>query len=75
MSERAIRPFVIGRRNWLFSGSPEGAESSCAMYSLIETAKANGLNPDDYLLKVFERAPLIKTSEEWEGLLPWNIGD
>lgn len=75
VSERAIRPFVIGRRNWLFSGSPEGAESSCAMYSLIETAKANGLNPDDYLLKVFERAPLIKTSEEWEGLLPWNIGD
>jgi transposase len=75
VSERAIRPFVLGRKNWLFSGSPLGAESSCAMYSLIETAKHNSLNPNDYLLKVFEDAPLIKSAEEWEALLPWNLKD
>lgn len=72
-SENAIRPFVLGRKNWLFSGSPLGAESSCAMYSLIETAKHNRLNPYEYLLKVFETTPLIKNSEEWKQLLPWNI--
>jgi len=73
VSENAIRPFVLGRKNWLFSGSPEGAESSCAMYSLIETAKHNGLNPYEYLVKVFEAAPLLKNPEEWEAILPWNI--
>lgn len=73
VSENAIRPFVIGRKNWLFSGSPEGAESSCAMYSLIETAKQNGLNPYEYLLKIFESAPLSETPEDWKKLLPWNI--
>ena len=72
-SENAIRPFVLGRKNWLFSGSPSGAESSCAMYSLIETAKQNGRNPNDYLLSVFEKAPLVKSSEEWKNLLPWNM--
>ncbi|HPA10639.1 MAG TPA: IS66 family transposase [Treponemataceae bacterium] len=73
VSENAIRPFVLGRKNWLFSGSPEGAESSCAMYSLIETAKHNGLNPYEYLVKVFEAAPLLEKQEEWEAILPWNI--
>jgi transposase len=73
VSENAIRPFVLGRKNWLFSGSPEGAESSCAMYSLIETAKHNGLNPYEYLVKVFETAPLLEKQEEWESILPWNI--
>ena len=72
-AENAIRPFVLGRKNWLFSGSPSGAESSCAMYSLIETAKHNGLNPQEYLLKVFESAPLIRRDEDWTRLLPWNI--
>lgn len=73
IAEQAIRPFVIGRKNWLLSGSPKGAMSSCAMYSLIETAKQNSLNPNDYLRTVFERAPLVKTSEDWKALLPWNI--
>ena len=72
VSENAIRPFVLGRKNWLFSGSPLGAESSCAMYSLIETAKHNGLNPYEYLRKIFEAAPLVENLEEWEALLPWN---
>ena len=72
-SENAIRPFVLGRKNWLFSGSPAGAESSCAMYSLIETAKHNGFNPNEYLLRIFEAAPLIRSKKEWIDLLPWNI--
>ena len=72
-AERAIRPFVIGRKKWLFSGSPKGAESSCSMYSLIETASANGVNPNDYLRRVFEEAPQMKVSNNWETLLPWNI--
>ncbi len=72
-AEQAIRPFVLGRKNWLFSGSPKGAESSCAMYSLIETAKQNNVNPNDYLRRVFEEAPLMNESDNWEKLLPWNI--
>jgi transposase len=73
IAERAIRPFVVGRKNWLFAGSPKGAESSCAMYSLIETAKQNSVNPNDYLIKVFELAPSARTTEDWKALLPWNI--
>jgi transposase len=71
--ENAIRPFVLGRKNWLFNKSPEGAESSCGMYSLIETARQNGLDPLEYLRTLFERCPLAKTSGDWEKLLPWNI--
>jgi len=71
--ENAIRPFVLGRKNWLFNKSPKGAESSCGMFSLIETAKQNGLVPWDYLNTLFERAPYAFSSEDWEKLLPWNI--
>jgi len=71
--ENAIRPFVIGRKNWLFCQSVGGAESSCGMYSLIETAKQNGLVPFKYLMAVFEKAPFALTPEDWEKLLPWNI--
>jgi len=72
-SENAIRPFVLGRKNWLFNKSPAGAESSCGMYSLIETAKQNGLEPLRYLRTLFEKAPHAATAEDWEKLLPWNI--
>ena len=72
-SENAIRPFVLGRKNWLFSGSPDGAASSCGMYTLIETAKQNNLNPMEYLPLLFEKAPLAKTTADWKALLPWNI--
>jgi len=61
--ENAIRPFVLGRKNWLFSGSPAGAEASCALYTLIETAKANGLKPWDYLHHLFTELPIISESE------------
>jgi transposase len=72
-AENAIRPFVLGRKNWLFSGSPRGANASCAIYSLIETATRHGLNPFAYLHYVLDRAPNIDTDEEWDQLLPFNL--
>ncbi|MFP7754805.1 IS66 family transposase [Thermodesulfobacteriota bacterium B35] len=73
MAENSIRPFVLGRKNWLFSGTPEGAEASALLYSLIETAKANRLEPYAYLRHVFEKLPMAVTIEDVEALLPWNI--
>ena len=72
-AENAIRPFVVGRKNWLFSGTPEGAEASALFYSLIETAKANGLEPYSYLRYIFEKLPLAENLEDYEALLPWNL--
>ena len=71
--ENAIRPFVIGRKNWLFSGSPLGAHASAGIYSLIETAKANGHDPYRYLCYIFDRLPLCTSSSEQEALLPYNV--
>ncbi len=68
--ERAIRPFTLGRRNWLFSGSPRGAQASAFMYSLIETAKACGWEPKAYLTELFERYPHATTTEQRRALLP-----
>jgi hypothetical protein len=56
-AERSIKPFVIGRKNWLFNNTPSGADTSAVLYSLIETAKENGLNPYEYLTEVFRKAP------------------
>lgn len=72
-AENTIRPFVVGRKNWLFSGTPEGAEASALLYSLIETAKANKLEPYAYLRYIFEMLPLASSLEEYEALLPWNV--
>lgn len=72
-AENAIRPFVIGRKNWLFSATVSGAESSANLYSLIETAKANGLEPYSYLRHVFTLLPRAKTQIEVAALLPWNV--
>ncbi|MDB4837356.1 IS66 family transposase [Marinomonas sp.] len=75
-AERAIKPFVIGRKNWLFSNTGNGARSSAILYSIIETAKANGLIPYDYLVKVFEGLALLSDENDnnaLDGLLPWNI--
>ena len=72
-AENAIRPFVVGRKNWLFAGTPEGAEASALLYSLIETAKANGHEPYSYLRFIFEKLPHATTLTEYEALLPWNI--
>ncbi len=71
-AENAIRPFVVGRKNWLFSASQKGATSSANLYSLIETAKANGLEPYAYLKKIFTDLPNATTVEEIEKCLPWN---
>jgi transposase len=70
LAENAIRPFVLGRKNWLFAATPDGAHASAALYSIIETAKANGLEPYWYLRYLFERLPKAKTTEEYKALLP-----
>jgi transposase len=71
--ENAIRPFVVGRKNWLFSGHPRGAEASAFLYSLIETAKANGLKPYLYLRYLFDQLPLATTEDDYRSLLPPNL--
>ena len=68
--ENAIRPFAIGRKNWLFSASVDGANASAMFYSLIETAKANDLEPFDYLNRMLEKLPLAKSVDDFEKLLP-----
>ena len=72
-AENAIRPFVLGRKNWLFSASVKGVKASANLYSLIETAKANGLEPYAYLRQVFTELPKADTVEAIEALLPGNI--
>lgn len=73
-SERSIKPFVIGRKNWLFANTPRGAKASAIVYSIIETAKENGLNPFHYLTYLFERLPNLdpQDKEELDQLLPWS---
>lgn len=72
--ERSIKPFVIGRKNWLFSNSMKGAKSSAIIYSIVETAKENGLNPFNYLKYLFEKLPNIDITnkEKLDQLLPWS---
>jgi len=70
-SERIIKPFVIGRKNWLFSQTATGARASAVLYSVIETAKANGLIPFDYLMHVLEKS--IEPDCKAESLMPWNV--
>lgn len=70
-AERAIKPFVIGRKNWLFSNTAKGAEASAVLYSIIETAKANGLIPFDYLKYLLEELP--GKPDDIDYLLPWNV--
>ena len=70
-AERSIKPFVQGRKVWLFSNTPNGAVSSSIYYSLVETAKENHLNPREYLKYLLEILPSAKTSE-LESLLPWS---
>ena len=71
--ENALRPYVIGRKNWLFSCTPEGAIASACIYSLIETAKANGLEPYWYLKYLFENLPEAMTADEFMALMPQNV--
>jgi transposase len=73
-SERSIKPFVIGRKNWLFANTPRGAKASAITYSIIETAKENGLNPFHYLIYLFEKLPNLdlKDKNALDQLLPWS---
>ena len=71
--ENAIRPFVIGRKNWLFCNTPSGAYASAGIYSLIETAKANNLNPFSYLYFLFNELPGIKNKEDLQKILPTKL--
>ncbi len=70
-AERAVKPFVIGRKNWMFSNTANGAEASAMLYSIIETAKANGLTPFDYITHCLEQ--LCLENVDIEKLLPWNV--
>ena len=71
--ENAIRPFCLGRRNWLFSDTVPGANASARLYSLIETAKANSLEPYAYLRHVFTELPKAQSLAEVEALLPTRL--
>lgn len=75
LCENAIRPFVVGRRNWLFCDTVAGAQASANLYSLIETCKANGIEPYAYLVALFRQLPLAKTVEDFEALLPWRLAN
>ena len=75
LDENAIRPFVMGRKNWLFCNTPNGAAASAAVYSIVETAKANGLDPYQYLKYLLERMPRANgrySHELLDSLMPWN---
>ena len=74
-AERAIKPFVIGRKNWLFANTPRGAKASAILYSIIETAKENALNPYDYLTYIFKNAPnwdIRHNPNYLDLLMPWS---
>jgi transposase len=75
--ENDIRPFVVGRKNWLFFDQPGGAEAGAILYSLIETAKANGLEPYQYLLYLFDKLPGLDgdsiCDDQLRALLPMNL--
>ena len=74
-AENAIRPFTVGRKNWLFSDTPKGAKASAAIYSLVETAKANGLNVYAYLQHLLQYMPgseWQRYPEELDTLMPWD---
>jgi hypothetical protein len=64
---------VVGRKAWLFADTQAGATASANLYSLIETAKANGVEPHAYLARLFAELPFASTVEHFESLLPWNV--
>jgi transposase len=71
--ENAIRPFALGRKNWLFKGSPAGAKAGALFYSLIETCKANNIEPYKYFCAMLPRIRLCKADEDYRALLPQFI--
>ncbi|HYX34380.1 MAG TPA: IS66 family transposase [Oligoflexus sp.] len=71
--ENAIRPFALGRKAWLFSDTVKGANASAALYSLVITARANGIEPYEYLTHIFTELPRATSADDFETLLPWNF--
>ena len=74
-AENSIRPFTVGRKNWEFAGSPAGADASACVYSLVETAKANGIEPYAYLnalLTIVPGSDYRTNPERMEQLMPWH---
>ena len=71
--ENAIRPFVVGRRNWLFADTVAGANASANLYSLLQTCIANGIDGYTYLNALLVELPKAKTVEDYEALLPWHL--
>ncbi len=73
-AERHIRPIANGRKSWLFARSQKGAHASAAWYSIVETAKANGLEPYHYLKRLFTELPrYVQQGKSLDPLLPWNV--
>ncbi len=72
VAENAIRPFALGRRNWLFADTINGAKASASLYSLVQTARANDLEPYAFLCRLFAELPKAKTVEDFEALIPFN---
>ena len=72
IAERAIRSIAIGRKNWLFAGSKVGGERAAAIYSVIETAKLNGVEPQAYIADVIEKIVSGWPASRWDELMPWN---
>lgn len=73
MSENSIRPVTVGRKNWLFCDTTDGADANMMVFSLLETARANGINPYKYLEFLLESRPNEKmTDEQLDSLSPWN---
>jgi len=72
-AENAIRPFAVGRKNWLFSDTAQGAAASATIYSILETAKANNLEPFWYLFTLLEKLPELKNKEDFIPWMPQNI--
>ena len=72
-TENAIRPFAVGRKRWLFSDTPKGAHASAIHYSLVQTCKANDIEPYKYYCYILSRLAYADTVEKWEELLPWRV--
>lgn len=71
--ENAIRPSVVGRRNWLFAGTVAGAHASANLYSLLQTCLANSIDPYRYVTALLTELPKARTADDFAALVPWRI--
>jgi transposase len=72
IAERAMRSIAVGRKNWLFAGSKAGGERAAAIYSVIETCKLNGIEPQAYIADVIAKIADNWPASRWDELMPWN---